>query len=101
MSAITKQLQTIFALLSIIVVVPSAVGERPESGWITPNERTVSFVSIRETPSTGSIRLIKLSKGENAELIETLPLWYKVRYKDNIEGYVLKKLYDVRYGADS
>lgn len=57
---------------------------------VTPSERVREFVSVRKSPSVSSRTIGKLSVGEDADLVESVPNWYRVRTDDGTVGYVHK-----------
>ncbi|RVT93483.1 MBL fold metallo-hydrolase [Sphingomonas crocodyli] len=58
---------------------------------IRPSERVRSNVAVREEPlGPPSRRVGTLLPGENAELLDSVPYFYRVRLSNGVEGYVSK-----------
>lgn len=55
---------------------------------ITPSERVVRWVNVRQGPSSDTPVIERLERGEAAELIEVVPGWYRVQLSDGRTGYV-------------
>jgi hypothetical protein len=55
---------------------------------VTPSDRVINFVSVRAAPSSQSAMLGKLLPGAQAEELESLSHWLKVRLTDGTVGYV-------------
>jgi competence protein ComEC len=55
-----------------------------------PADRVLNSVNVREQPTSESVLLGRLRKGEQASLLLDVPSWYKVRLPNGIEGFVSK-----------
>jgi SH3 domain-containing protein len=75
--------------LCIAVCIPAS------ADTVVPNYRVQSYLNVREETSGDSTTVGKLRKGESAELIESVPRWYKIRLNDGIVGYVSKSWSEV------
>jgi len=71
--------------LALCVVVGSA-----RAGTVTLADQGASPVTVRKKPSNDSLAVGQLKAGEQAELIDEVPYWYKVRLPDGTEGYASK-----------
>jgi beta-lactamase superfamily II metal-dependent hydrolase len=59
---------------------------------IEPSDDVTSSVIVRQYPTTQDSDILgRLLAGQQAELIESVPYWRKVRLADGIEGYVSKR----------
>lgn len=78
-----------FRVVSFLLLL--ALGPLPAmADKITPSERVTSHVNVREEPSSDSVTVGKLRVGEQADLLASVPHWYKIRLPDGIVGFVSK-----------
>ena len=70
------------------------------SADVTPSDRVSNYINIREYPSTQDSDIVgQLRPGEQAKLLEEIPYWYKIRFGNNVEGYVSKSWASVVIGT--
>jgi competence protein ComEC len=78
-------------LLWIAFIVSDGVPAPAFAAAVTPSDRVTSQINVREFPRTSDSRIIGvLRRGESAELVESMPHWYRVRLAAGEEGYVSK-----------
>jgi hypothetical protein len=65
--------------LIFVLAIPNALADR-----ITPSNRVTSRVLVRESPSTVAPEL-ENSVGQTADLITSVPNWYKIRLSDGTD----------------
>lgn len=59
---------------------------------VTPTDQVTKYVIVRSAPSTSSgTPRGRLNPGDRAELLESIPSWYRVRLSDGTRGYVSKR----------
>lgn len=63
---------------------------RANADKVVPSDRVTNFVSVRESTSSGSAELARLTVGQSADLITSVPSWHKVRLANGTEGFVSK-----------
>ncbi|MCZ2110977.1 MAG: MBL fold metallo-hydrolase, partial [Dehalococcoidia bacterium] len=68
---------------------------------ILPSEAVTTRVVVREAPSSQSAAISSLRPGEQAELLGEVPNWYRVRLKNEREGFVSKRWTRVRPAPSS
>src|SRR4051812_34481711 len=77
----------LFLLVGVILLsLTSAVADT-----VTPTNEVVTRVVIRSNTSTGSADIGSLRSGDEAELIDSVPNWYRIRLPNGTEGYVAKR----------
>lgn len=74
-----------FVLLFSISIIPSADADR-----IIPSNRVSSHLNVRQGPNINSLIVEILYPNESAELLVSIPYWYKVRLNSGITGFVSK-----------
>ncbi len=57
---------------------------------ITPSSRVTTFLKVRMEAIQSSEKIGRLHPGDSAQLIESVPYWYKIKLKNGIEGFVHK-----------
>src|SRR5262249_22325110 len=60
-----------------------------------PSSDVTTRVIVRKTASAQSVRVGSLERGQQAELIGTVPNWYKIRLPNDVVGFVPKRWTDV------
>jgi beta-lactamase superfamily II metal-dependent hydrolase len=60
------------------------------SAQVTPANKVKESIVVREEASSDSIEVGRLLKGERAQLLESVPYWYKVQLPNGQPGYVAK-----------
>ena len=59
---------------------------------VTPRPEATNGVIARDAPSSAEgIRVGKLSPGQSATILESVPYWYKVLLPDGVQGFVSKR----------
>lgn len=66
-------------------------GADAQADLVVPIDDVVSRVVVRASASSGSADLGGLRPGEQAELLGSVPRWYRVRLADGTEGFVSKR----------
>jgi beta-lactamase superfamily II metal-dependent hydrolase len=92
---IVKSFAADFRLLLPAAVLLLSSGVGAASPQVTPSERVVNAVNVRERPTVASPILGELRAGERAELGVSVPRWHRVRLADGVEGFVSKTWTDV------
>lgn len=75
----------VWAFGFLLLLSPPALADK-----VTPSDRVTSYVNVREGPSGNAAVVSQLRPGETAELIASVPSWYKIRLADGTEGFVHK-----------
>jgi len=57
---------------------------------VTPSGRVISHLNVRQNPDVNSDVVGKLKPNETAELLESVPYWYKIRLNNGTQGFVSK-----------
>ncbi len=57
---------------------------------VTPSDRVSTRLNVRAQPDAGSNVIGSLQPGQSAELLESIPNWYRVRLQNSQEGFVNK-----------
>jgi hypothetical protein len=57
---------------------------------VAPSDRVSTQLNVRSQPDAGSKIIGGLQPGQSAELLESIPNWYRIRLQDSLEGYVSK-----------
>ncbi|MFO7525961.1 MAG: SH3 domain-containing protein [Ignavibacteriaceae bacterium] len=81
-----KSHQIIYVIILVIILVPGNLYAQ----FVTPSDRVVDRVIVRELPSTQSEIAGSLRKGESAILLDVVPYWYKVQLNNSVIGFVSK-----------
>jgi competence protein ComEC len=92
---IVKSFAADFRLLLPAAVILLSSGVGAASPQVTPSERVVNAVNVREEPTVASPILGELRPGEKAELVVSVPHWHRARLLDGTEGFVSKAWTDI------
>ena len=79
----------LFTVLALFVVV--LWGPPAHSTSVTPSDAVTTHVVVRALPSTQSAKVGTFAPGDQAELLESVPHWLKVRLVNGTIGYVNKR----------
>jgi beta-lactamase superfamily II metal-dependent hydrolase len=66
---------------------------------VVPAQDVTSRVVVRATASSSSTDIGSLRPGEQAELLGSVPSWYRIRLSNGVEGFVSKRWTRVMPGA--
>lgn len=77
----------VIKLITMLILVLAAA-PAVASPYIVPSDRVVRSVNVRASPDSNTAAIARLKPGDKAELLETIPAWYRVRLVDGPEGYV-------------
>jgi len=72
-----------YSLLFSLFLIGNIVAQQ-----ITPSHRVTHHVNVRENPDTQSDIVGMLRANDSAELLESVPYWYKVKLDDQTVGRV-------------
>jgi hypothetical protein len=82
---VSPKLRALCWLLALLVCARPATADD-----ITPADRVVDHINVREGPSTETPVIGELEKGDRAPLLLSVPRWYQIRLPDGSEGFVSK-----------
>jgi beta-lactamase superfamily II metal-dependent hydrolase len=77
---------TLATLLTFSIAGPVAAGD-----VVVPTDEVSSRVVVRASASSQSTDIGSLRPGEEAELLGSVPNWYRVRLANGVEGFVSKR----------
>src|SRR5271156_1618275 len=63
---------------------------RAEAATVTPSDRIVNYVAVRQQASGQSAEIGQLRPGDQAETLVSIPRWYQVQLTDGTVGYLFK-----------
>ena len=88
MNKIIKSQKYFLAIsLSIVFIL---IGSTARADKVTPSNRVSNYLNVREQPDVNSAIIGTLPTGQSAELIESIPYWYRIKLIDGSTGYVSK-----------
>ena len=61
-----------------------------QADWVTPSERVLEGISLRDGPSSQSGYLGQLKVGERLEYLSSVPHWHKVRLANGQSAFISK-----------
>src|SRR5678815_3339575 len=76
-----------FCLLGLALVSTVTV----QADTVEPTNEVVTRVIVREGASTQVADVGSLRPGDQAELLESVPNWYRIRLTNGTEGFVSKR----------
>ena len=77
-----------FLCLSLIFLILS--GLPAYADLVIPSDRVTSHLNVRQQPDVNSPILGKIRPDESAELLDSVPYWYKVMLDNGTQGFVSK-----------
>ena len=81
------KIRKVFSLSIItILIIPTLL----YSQRVIPNSRVTTHLNVREHSTVNSQIVGSLSPNESAELLDSVPYWYKIRLSNGQEGFVSK-----------
>ncbi len=79
------------ARLSIVAVLLAVTFASPTySATVTPTDAVKRHVVVRAAPSAQSAQLDKLNPGDQADVLDSVPHWFKVQLSNGVVGFVNK-----------
>jgi competence protein ComEC len=86
-------------MLRFVAFVAIFVSLAASADFVTPSDRVVSSIPIREEARGDARVLARLNVGEQAELLDAVPRWYRIELSDGTVGYVSKAWSTVHGGG--
>src|SRR5262245_9849196 len=80
-----RRMQCAALLCAAVLLVPTAWADR-----VTPNDRVVTRLRVREAPNTDSVVLTSLRPGESLPLAGSVPNFHVVALSGGRQGFVSK-----------
>lgn len=82
-----SSLRKLFLLFALVVVSSSTA----LADDVVPTSEVTNRVVVRAAPSAQTTDVGSLRLGEKAELLGSVPSWYRIRLENGIEGFVAKR----------
>jgi beta-lactamase superfamily II metal-dependent hydrolase len=76
--------------IALAVVLAGTLPAAQSGEVVTPSDRVVDSVAVREEASGQAAALGRLRKGERATLLLSVPSWYRIRLANGVKGFVPK-----------